>query len=57
MGGNIGLLHFHYGNYMGMEISKPPSVSGWQPYYQEPIYDLLWVNSSSFNERINIHKE
>ena len=50
MGRNI---DFHC-RLLGMEIGQPPSVSGWQPYYQEPIYDLLWVNSSSFNERKNI---
>ena len=52
MGSNID----YHCRLLGMEIGQPPSVSGWQPYYQEPIYDLLWVNSSSFNERKNIVK-
>ena len=40
----------------GMLILDPPSVSGWAPYYQEPVYDLFWLNSSSYLERIDFMK-
>ena len=42
----------------GMFVGRPPSVSGWPPFYQAPVYDLFWINSitlldkSSFTERI-----
>ncbi len=45
-------------NNQGMLIGDPPSVSGWPPFYQAPVYDLFWINSvtlldkSSFAERI-----
>ena len=48
----VGLLHFYYGNDIGMGISNPPSVSGWPAYYQEPVYDLFWINSSTLPRRI-----
>jgi hypothetical protein len=57
------------GNNLGMRLLWPPSVSGWQPYYQAPAYDLFWINSSTLKNRaqraknlmnwmyINIYKE
>tara|TARA_B100000767_G_scaffold260778_1_gene271738 strand:- start:3834 stop:5648 length:1815 start_codon:yes stop_codon:yes gene_type:complete len=30
---------------MGMRIGYPPNVSGWAPFYQDPVYDLFWINS------------
>ena len=38
-------------NQMGMQINDPPSVSGWPAYYQEPVYDLFWINSSTMKSR------
>ena len=35
----------------GYSFGNPPSVSGWQAYYQEPVYDLIWVNSDSIKNR------
>jgi hypothetical protein len=35
----------------GYSFGSPPSVSGWQAYYQEPVYDLVWVNSDSIKRR------
>ncbi len=35
----------------GMEIFYPPSVSGWPAYYQEPVYDLFWLNSVTIKAR------
>ena len=32
-------------NQQGMALFEPPSVSGWPAFYQEPVYDLFWLNS------------
>ena len=37
---------------MGMEIGDPPSVSGWQAYYQAPSFDKLWINTETIIRRI-----
>lgn len=36
---------------VGMEIGDPPSVSGWQAYYQEPSFDRLWINTDTITKR------
>lgn len=36
----------------GMEVGDPPSVAGWQAYYQEPNYDRIWLSADSFLSRI-----
>jgi hypothetical protein len=35
----------HYLPNQGFSVLYPPSVSGWPAYYQEPVYDLFWLNS------------
>jgi hypothetical protein len=35
----------------GYNFGNPPSVAGWQAYYQEPVYDLIWINSDSIKRR------
>ena len=35
----------------GYSFGSPPSVAGWQAYYQEPVYDLIWINSDSIKRR------
>ena len=30
-----------------MEYYNPPSVAGWKPYYQEPSYYQIWLNSAT----------
>ena len=35
----------------GMSIFNPPSVSGWPAYYQDPVYDLFWLNSVTIKAR------
>lgn len=35
----------------GYTFGNPPSVAGWQAYYQEPVYDLIWINSDSIKRR------
>lgn len=36
---------------VGMEIGDPPSVSGWQAYYQDPTYDRFWINTDTIIKR------
>lgn len=37
---------------LGMELGDPPSVSGWQAYYQAPNFDKLWINTETVIRRI-----
>ena len=39
---------------MGMEIGDPPSVSGWQPWYQQPGYDRIWINTDTITKRAQV---
>ena len=41
----------------GCEFGTPPSVSGWPPYYQAPVYDLFWINSQTISNRANLANE
>ena len=36
---------------MQMGMYQAPSVAGWQPFYQEPSYYRLWLNSTSLPAR------
>ena len=47
-------LSFWGGSDLGMELLFPPSVSGWPAFYQEPVYDLFWINSSTITRRIKL---
>ncbi len=43
---------FHYvtpfaASLMQMNLYNAPSVAGWKPYYQEPAYYRIWLNSST----------
>lgn len=38
-------------NGLGLSLMQPPSVSGWPAYYQEPAYDLFWINSLTIKNR------
>ncbi len=44
-------LNFNMGD-RGMEIGDPPSVAGWQAYYQEPTYDKIWLSADTLLSRI-----
>lgn len=44
----------YWGSSLGQWIMYPPSVSGWPAYYQDPVYDLFWINSATLSSRINI---
>ena len=39
------------GRALGMDILAPPSVSGWPPFYQNPVYDFFWLNSTTLPAR------
>ncbi len=32
-------------------IGDPPNVAGWSPYYQEPQYHEIWINSDTYPKR------
>lgn len=34
----------------------PPNVAGWQAYYQKPVLDKLWINSSTLPRRGQINE-
>lgn len=36
---------------MQQELFQPPDVSGWQAYYQDPMFYEIWVNSNSLPKR------
>ena len=36
---------------LGLEVHHPPNVSGWPAFYQDPIYDLYWINSVTIKAR------
>src|SRR5882724_4468889 len=36
---------------MAQDIGDPPDVSGWKPYYQEPQYYEIWINSDTLPTR------
>ncbi|HRH66277.1 MAG TPA: DUF1800 domain-containing protein [Bacteroidia bacterium] len=36
---------------MQQDIGDPPNVAGWSPYYQEPSYHEIWINSDTLPKR------
>ena len=36
---------------MNQSLGDPPNVSGWQAYYQEPLYDKTWIDTDSYTKR------
>ncbi|MGN6437329.1 MAG: DUF1800 family protein [Agriterribacter sp.] len=40
----------------GFRIFKPDNVAGYTPYYQQPDFDRLWINSSSIVARYTLPK-
>ncbi len=47
------LLNYYYGRaaVMDMDYFSPPSVAGWEAYYQAPAFYRIWINSSTLQER------
>lgn len=47
-------IYYHLNSYLeqsGLNFTFPPSVSGWKPYYQKPIYDMFWINTYTIKKR------
>jgi uncharacterized protein (DUF1800 family) len=38
--------------YENMHVANPPSVSGWQAYYQAPMYNRHWINTDTYGKRM-----
>lgn len=36
---------------IGLDLRRPPSVSGWSAYYQEPGFHRLWLNTATLQTR------
>jgi hypothetical protein len=36
---------------MLQKLGKPPLVAGWAPYYQEPQYHEMWINTDTYPKR------
>lgn len=36
---------------MLQHIGDPPNVSGWQAYYQRPLFDKIWINTGTLPRR------
>jgi uncharacterized protein (DUF1800 family) len=36
---------------MSQDIGDPPTVAGWPPYYQEPQFHEIWINSDTLPKR------
>ncbi|MFT5997571.1 MAG: hypothetical protein ACI81P_000016 [Neolewinella sp.] len=47
------LLVYYYtrAGLMDMDYFDPPSVAGWEAYYQAPGFSRIWINSSTLQER------
>ncbi len=41
----------YYGQLTQMNLGDPPSVSGWEAWYQMPLYHRIWINSDSLPKR------
>ena len=50
------LKHYHYLDFelvaLQQSPTEPPTVAGWQAYYQAPAYHEMWLNSVTYPERI-----
>ncbi|MEM9836007.1 MAG: DUF1800 domain-containing protein [Bacteroidota bacterium] len=42
---------------MGMDYLSPPSVSGWEAWYQAPVFTRSWINSSTLQERTKLSEQ
>ena len=38
---------------MDQNPGDPPNVSGWPAYYQDPIYDEVWMNTDTYTKRLS----
>jgi len=44
-------LGSYFGQATQMNLGDPPSVSGWEAWYQMPLYHRIWLNSDSLPKR------
>ena len=44
-------LGSYYGQITQMNLGDPPSVAGWEAWYQMPLYHKIWLNSDSLPKR------
>jgi uncharacterized protein (DUF1800 family) len=45
------VYYYYRAAVMGMDYFNPPSVAGWEAYYQAPSFSRIWINSSTLQER------
>ena len=45
---------YYFMHEIGLGIGDPPSVSGWQAYYQQPNYDKIWINADTLINRVQV---
>jgi len=45
------IYYYYRAAVMDMDYFNPPSVAGWEAYYQAPSYSRIWINSSTLQER------
>jgi uncharacterized protein (DUF1800 family) len=52
------LVYYRHLNYfrdqagiMEQNLGDVPNVSGWPAYYQQPLYDSLWINTDTYTKR------
>lgn len=44
--------HFKFESELaGQAIGDPPNVAGWKAYYQEPMYNQIWISSDAIQKR------
>ena len=45
------IYYYYRAASMDMDYFNPPSVAGWEAYYQQPGFYRIWINSSTLQER------
>lgn len=53
---NYGLWNYFVVSASNMQqnIGDPPDVSGWKPFYQEPQFYEIWINSDTLPKRVQL---
>lgn len=41
-----------FGSVLGLDLGDPPSVAGWEAFYETPAFYEIWINSSTFPFRM-----
>lgn len=49
--------HSRWCNQLHMDFGSPPTVSGWQAYYQAPSYYRSWITTSTIQQRFELANE